>query len=226
MKIKTLLKQDENDLVTLKPVKLILDKSLYSSDTYQEDLDSKKIWLKSIIANLEFEEKIISLTLDYEVNLYTFDIVENNKKQLILQYLPGESILEAIATAADASVDIPYVERLISGSEIFKDETHIYRKIFDIYGEKSDMDSVHIEVLCSNILRDKLDNDIPARLAKKWDPVLINLKKVVYKEGFIQGLAFENIGEALRSGLISEKETEPSILEKLLLGETSTIEKK
>lgn len=74
-------------------------------------------------------------------------------------------------------------------------------------------------------LRDKNNLHIPARLGKTWDPILINMKQVVYAEGFIPGLAFENIGEALRTGLITEESKEPSILERVLTGELSDKEK-
>ena len=45
-----------------------------------------------------------------------------------------------------------------------------------------------------------------------------NIKQVVFKTSFIQGLAFENINEAIRSGLISEEPDDPSVLEKVLTG--------
>ena len=80
------------------------------------------------------------------------------------------------------------------------------------------MDSVHLEVLLSQVLRDKANLSMPARLAKKWDPVMLNIKQVVFKTSFIQGLAFENINEAVRTGLINEEPEEPSVLEKVLTG--------
>jgi hypothetical protein len=86
------------------------------------------------------------------------------------------------------------------------------------------MDSVHIEVLLSQALRDKSNPSIPARLGKKWNPTMINIKQIVFKTSFIQGLAFENVNEAIKTGLITEEGGEPSILEKVLTG--TLVEKK
>jgi hypothetical protein len=80
------------------------------------------------------------------------------------------------------------------------------------------MDSVHLEVLLSQALRDKKNHGIPARLGAKWDPTMINIKKIVFETSFIQGLAFENINEAIKTGLITEEGGEPGILERVLTG--------
>lgn len=226
MKITNFLKQIGNELVTTQPMVLTIDKSNYTSETLKENSDTKQIWVKSLLSTAEYEQKIFNITLDYSVTLYVQDILENNKQTIRLNYKSNESILEATSDTGDDSVEISYVERLIGGRELLKDATHLYRKLFTVYGKLSDMDSVHIEVLCAQVLRDKKNINIPARLGKSWDPTLINMKKVVYSEGFIQGLAFENIGEALRTGLISEERKEPSILEKVLTGELAEESKK
>ena len=81
------------------------------------------------------------------------------------------------------------------------------------------MDSVHLEILLSQCLRDRANINLPARLGKKWDPMLVNIKKVVFSSGFVQGLAFENVNEAIKTGLVSDDIMEPSIIEKILTGE-------
>jgi len=219
MKISNFLKQEGSDLIAVKPFILTINKNDYDTQTLKEDVETKQIWVKSLLSTAEFEDKIFNITLDYSVNLFALNILENNKEIIKLKFETGETILEAKSDTSDNSVEISYVERLIGGRELYKDASHLYRKLYKVYVDISNMDSIHIEVLCSQILRDKNNISIPARLSPKWDPILINMKKVVYSEGFIQGLAFENIGEALRSGLISEERSEPSVLEKVLTGE-------
>ena len=77
---------------------------------------------------------------------------------------------------------------------------------------------MHLEVLLSQALRDKARPGIPARLGTKWDPIMMNIKDIVFNTSFMQGLAFENIGKAISTGLISEKPREESILEKVMTG--------
>lgn len=221
MKISNFFKQEGNELITTKAMTLTIDKTIYDTQTFKENAKEKQIWVKSLLSTVEYEEKIFNVTLDYEIVLYATDILENNKQTIKLSYKALEPVLEAASDTGDNSVEISYVERLIGGRELLKDSTHLYRKLYAMYGKLSDMDSVHIEVLCAQVLRDKKNINIPARLGSTWDPVLINMKKVVYSEGFIQGLAFENIGEALRTGLITEERKEPSILERVLTGELS-----
>ena len=108
--------------------------------------------------------------------------------------------------------------RLLGGREIYKDANHLFLKLFAVYGTLRSMDSVHLEVLLSQALRDKTNQSIPARLGKKWDPTMINIKQIVFKTSFIQGLAFENVNEAIKTGLITEEGGDPSILEKVLTG--------
>ena len=85
-------------------------------------------------------------------------------------------------------------------------------------GSVSDLDLCHFEVLCSHILRDRQNDSLPARLGKTWDPVMMNIKSTVFTTGFVQGLAFENINKAITTGLVSEEDLPPSILEKLVTG--------
>ncbi len=225
MKISNFFKQVGNELITTKPMILTIDKTNYDTQTFKENTKEKQIWVKSLLSSVEYKDKIFNVTLDYDVILYTTDIIENNKEIIKISYKALEPILEVTSDTGDNSVEISYIERLIGGRELLKDATHLYRKLYGVYGKLSDMDSIHIEVLCAQVLRDKNNINIPARLGKTWDPILINMKKVVYAEGFVQGLAFENIGEALRTGLINEERKEPSILEKVLTGELSDKER-
>jgi hypothetical protein len=82
------------------------------------------------------------------------------------------------------------------------------------------MDLVHMEVLISQILRDKNNPVFPSRVGKDpMHPVLRNIKKNVFNNGgLLQGLAFENTSAAINAGLIATTELEPSILERLLTG--------
>lgn len=218
-KITNYLKQEESLLVTIKPMILTIDLVHYdSSNMRRDDEDKSKIWVKSLLAKAEYQDIIFDVVLDYAVFLVVYKEEKIGKDIIKLFFEANSTVLEVSTEAAESKVQITYVERLIGGREILKDSAHLFRKIMAVYGPLSGMDSVHIEILESQVLRDKKNIQIPARLAAKWDPTLVNLKKVVFSEGFINGLAFENINDAIKTGLISEERLEPSIIEKVMTG--------
>jgi hypothetical protein len=118
---------------------------------------------------------------------------------------------------------VNYIKRLLGGREMYKDPSHLLKKILKVYGSGvSDLDLIYMEIMASQVLRDKKDHGIPARLGKKWDPVMANIKTDVFSTSFIQGLEFENVGKAIDTGLTTSRDTEPSILERIVTGELVT----
>jgi len=218
MKIDNYLKQIDQYLITIKPVILTINLSNYDSTNMKLVDDDKKIWVKSLLAKVEYNDKIFDITLDYTVELLVYERENIGKEYIKLKYEANSPILEVSTEASESAVQISYVERLIGGREILKDASHLYRKLFAVYGKLSNMDSVHLEIMCSQVLRDKKNIQIPARVANKWDPILVNLKKVIFSEGFVNGLAFENINDAIKTGLISDEKGEPSIIERVMTG--------
>jgi hypothetical protein len=145
-------------------------------------------------------------------------VMENER--IILKYLKEDIILTIPFTTVEIKEQVNYVKRLLGGREMYKDPAHLIKKIFKVYGGKiSDLDLVHLEIMASQVLRDKKDHSMPARLGRTWDPVMANIKTDVFNTSFIQGLAFENVGKAIDTGLTTSKETDPSILEKVVTGE-------
>ncbi|RLF57767.1 MAG: hypothetical protein DRN27_07105, partial [Thermoplasmata archaeon] len=180
--------------------------------------DTKTILsIRASVAIVEFSDSIYNIILDYPIKFQIYEI-EENKETIKLYYKKHSTILEVPTETEAMKKQIQYVERLIGGREIYKDANHLYLKLFKIYGDLRDMDSVHIEILLSQSLRDRANQSIPARLGRKWDPVMINIKQIVFKTSFIQGLAFENINEAIKTGLITDETGEASVLEKVLTG--------
>ena len=218
------LSQEDNSLICKKDLTLTITIDDYplKNDLRFSD-DRLTLFAKGLVAKIESEDKIFNVILDIQVELHVEDVKED-KEIIKLKYKEGETILTIPMQTDEMKAQLQYVERLIGGREIFKDANHLYLKLFNVYGKLRSMDSIHLEILLSQVLRDNLNNSIPARLAKKWDPVLINIKQVIFKTSFIQGLAFENINEAIRVGLITDAPEEASILEQVLTG--SLIEEK
>lgn len=219
-KISKYLTQSENHLITMKNCIITIDLSVYESkDEFQIDYENNEIWLQSTICKIEFEDIMFNIILDYPVKFYIYDSEQIDKNIIKLKYTENSIILEVLLEADLLVEQIGYIKRLLGGKEIFKDVNHLFLKLFKIYGPLTDTDLIHLEILLSQCLRDKGNPQLPARLGKKWDPIMMNIKQIVFSTSFLSGLAFENIGESLRTGLISEEPLEKSILEKVLTGE-------
>jgi len=183
-------------------------------------LNAERTYLsaKGLVCRIEFPDAMFSIILDYPVELPIYEMEQIGKDFYKLHFKKNSTMLETSLEHEDMKKQVQYTQRLLSGREIFKDANHLFIKLFRVYGPLRNADAIHLEVLISQVLRDKNHLEIPARLARRWDPVLINMKQVVFKTSFIQGLAFENINESIRTGLITEEPEEASVLEKVLTG--------
>ncbi len=223
-KLKEILVQNETKLLTSPKVDslyLTIDLDNYEHRDYE--IRDDEIWVKSLVSEIELSDKQkYNVIIDSAVTLHfqTKPIKENNK--IRIQYIPNSIILEVSLESNQISELARYVERLISGREIYKNVDHLFKKLYQVYSEMSDMDIVHLEVLLSQCLRDKTTPGLTARLGKEWNPIMMNIRKVVFSSSFFSGLAFENIGAAIKSGLITEDINEPSIIERTLTGSLVT----
>jgi DNA-directed RNA polymerase subunit beta' len=216
--IKTFMQQS-NTLIAKKDFQLTLNKSDYPlPQDIQEDENTGELLLKALIGKAEFDDVIIQLILDYPVKLTVYEREDIEKNTIQLQYSKDSTILETPLETHDLKNQLQYVKRLLGGKEIYSGADHLYRKFFKVYAPLTGCDSVHFEVLLSHVMRDKSNQSIPARLGKKFDPVLMNIKDIVFKTSFIQGLAFENINKAISTGLITDEPVQPSILEQVMTG--------
>lgn len=219
------LSQTENTLATNQDCVITINTTDYPMTgdlSYNED--NTVLTAKGLVCKVEFDNLMYNIILDYKVELQIYKIEKYEKDYLKLYYKKNSTILEVPLQTEEMKEQIHYAERLLGGREIYKDANHLFLKLFNIYGKLRNMDIVHLEVLLSQALRDKKSPEIPARLGKKWDPIMMNIKKIVFTTSFIQGLAFENINEAIKTGLITEEAGDPSVLEKVLTG--TLVEKK
>jgi hypothetical protein len=220
-KIKNYLQQVDSELMAMKPCIITISLSDYRmNDNLQIKEQENIIWLKSLLSNIEYDDIVFSLILDYPVEMFIKNMEHIPKEKIILKYEKGDIILNVPFSTVEIKEQVGFGERLLGGKEIYKNPEHILKRIMDIYGKSiSDLDLVHFEVLISQVLRDRSDATIAARLGKKWDPVMMNIKQIVFNVGFIQGLEFENVRKAIDTGLTTSKNLEPSVMEKLMTGQ-------
>lgn len=221
IKLSNYLKQVDSILYCLKNCQLDLSLEDYTiGDNLTINEDDGIIWVKSLLSIIKFEDTKFDLILDYEVEIPITSDIKQDQKNITVFFKENDKILDAPLSKQDIKAQVLYVQRLLGGRELSKDIQHLFLKLFRLYGGSvSDMDMVHLEVLLSQCLRDKDEPMLPARVGKNpHDPNMVNIKQNVFNTGFLQGLAFENVGKAITTGLLTEKHLEPSILEKVLTG--------
>lgn len=227
IKLSNYLKQDNNIIINLRDCELVIDKQNYDfeSDIVFDDIGIE-LWVKYLISKVTFDDDTsFDIILDYPVNFYLHDVKREDSK--IILYFPSNSMMFRVSMENDdIKAKAAFIERIASGREVFKDPKRVLLKIYNSYKEVSDMDLVHLETFVSNIFRYSKDLSKPARLGDEWDPVLINMKDIVFRSGFLQGLAFENLRKALEEGLTSHVYDEPTILERVLTGNIIMVDKK
>lgn len=218
--VKEGLRQINNELIAKRPISIFIDMTEYEQDkSYWVYRDINEIRFSNLISKIKLSDgNTYDFILDYNTIFDIRKIAGQNHNIIRFDIDKDEVILKTPTDDFGAVTMVRYMDRLIGGREMLKNEVHLLQKIYSQYKQISEIALIHLEILCSQILRDKTNPSIPARLANTWDPILINLKKTIYNEGFLQGLAFENMNEAIRSGLISNQKEPQSILEKVLIG--------
>jgi len=212
--------QDEDKLISTQPATITIDLANYKVNDTLQITDEKTVWVNHLLAKIEFKNSIFNLMLDYPVELEAGQMKKIGKDKIELSYSQNNVILVVPLQTVEMKEQVNYVNRLLGGKVVYKDPSHLLLKIMKVYGGSiSDMDLVHFEILASQVLRDKKNHVLPARLGKTWDPVMMNIKNDVFASGFIQGLAFENIGKAIETGLIAKEEIDPSIMGRIMTGD-------
>ncbi len=223
--VKKKLNQVENDLFCLDDCSITIDLETYEiGDNLIINEDENTIQLDGLISRIEFSDLSFDLILDYPVIIKYSEILKS-KETIKLMFKKDNDIMEVPLQKQDLKEVVLYVDRLIGGRERFRDIDHLFLKFYKIYSDISSMDLVHMEVLISQVLRDKNNPSIPARVGSDpMHPQLLNIKKNIFNSSLINGLAFENVNAAINTGLISTTELPPSVLERLLTGDL--VEKK
>jgi len=211
--------QEEDKLIAKKECIVKIDLSTYAiDDSYM--IKDDHVWFNHLVSQIEFNDLIFNITLDYSVNLLKQNFQKIGNSALIFKYSVGDTILEVPLQTDDIKEQVNYIGRLIGGRVVYKDPAHLLLKVMKVYGGSvSDLDLCYFEVLCSQVLRDRKNQSLPARMGKTWDPIMMNIKNTVFSTGFVQGLAFENINKSIETGLISKEDLPSTILEKLVTGE-------
>ena len=90
-----------------------------------------------------------------------------------------------------------------------------FKKLCNIYGARYNVAYNHIEILVSQLFRNKTHPEIPARLIEPYDAKYYGVKQIPHLESFMSGMLFENMSKSLMNGFVNDS-TIHSPIEQLL----------
>jgi len=159
------------------------------------------------------DNKFISLPFNFQVHLNKPEDYVVDGKTIVLRYTAGEKILsqDYYTTQTEPSV----IDRILGGAlkyinnpEALLDAAH---------QQLPSLDLVHLELVVSNMFRDKDDATIPCRLKDYNNFQIIGIKKLPHINSWLTGLSFEDPSKAIKLALLNSRDNDMNPIEQILL---------
>ena len=162
----------------------------------------------------EGEDQVIyNLPYSFKVNLYKPENVSNSGSTHLLNYVKGEKILSQDKYLEETNMSV--VDRLFEGQMKYIIDPKVLLLV--ISNELPKIDSVHLEVIVSNMFRSNGDPTVPGRLVNYKDCTIQGSKKTPFIDSWLTSLAFENVNKSIKVGLVGGKSATYSPIEKIVL---------
>lgn len=213
--------QDENDLITNASFTTVyIDKNLFNkTDRYKLKSDNEFIYMPFGYFDLTFDSLKIPVNIEFPVKIYLKDAdMEETPDYYLVTFTKGNKVLNSIPRSIEPHKVANAIKEVLGGGSPFTTVESLYYKLYSMTKDFSDFDSVHLEVIMSNILRAKKDPQLPARLKEPFEFNMYSVKKLPGIMSWPLGLAFENYTAAITQGMISERAPESQI-ERIMMGD-------
>lgn len=200
-----------------------IDKTIFDKTPFKREED--KLILPAGYFELDVEDLKLRSSIEQETTVHLSDSVEENDTHIDIIYGKGERMYTVISAPKDYTKLAQVMDGLVSGKSPSFDPESLYLKFMrSLYAFEEPYDSVHIEVIISNILRNKKDPQKPARLVEPYEYEMFSIKTLPMIISYPLGIGFENFGKAVQYGMISDR-SPSSPIEKVMFGETLVTDK-
>jgi len=218
-KLRDMLIQKESDIYCKTEGTMVLDRNNYLDDKNDIEVGETELKLKYGYFTLNIGGETIEVTLDKEMYIPLKDKeIEIVEPKLTIKF-PVNSLIFSIPPQAEAFKNqVKMVKMLLSGKQPWKNGDHFLMKLYDFYESLIDADMVHLEILASNLLRDKGNPSHPARLNKNYQPIVVGMKSIPALESWLQSINFEDINKSITQGLLYDRPEQETILERITSG--------
>lgn len=219
--VKSLMKQvDETAYSKVDNLQVIIDKTIFKKDEFKIKSDKEKIILPVGYFTIKYKNFNIDITIEQEVVLFKNSSTNETDNIVSIMYSAEEkfAILKSYEIAPEKTAQA--LQKVLSGYDPFRTPEELYLKLYNKLKTMNGADSVHYEVVVSNLLRYKFNPRIPARLKpENYNAVTFSIKSLPQIISPIGGLIFENVSKSLIDNMLHDRTANPSAVEKLFMGE-------
>jgi len=212
---------EDSKLIANMPGKIIIEKTFYK-DKKDITISDDKIEASYGYFYIDAGGRKIDCTIDnkIEIPLQSKQMTEDDK-QYTIDFPINDVVFLCVPTPDILSKKIKVIENVFNGKTPYKTPDHYVKKIYEIYKDLGcGADYVHFETFTSNILRDAHNPSYPARLnTKNYSPLIISLNSIPTQESWLQAFCFQDSKDAITTGLLYDRNPEPTILERLAMSD-------
>lgn len=213
--------QKGNDLIAKVNGKLIIHKSQYID--LRKDIVVNKTLIElayGYFTLISQDGHTYDVTIDSPtiINLKGKQFKDSPEKTEIL-FSANEPVCTCPPQTDNFADQVKQVKHLLSGKKPWKSGDHYCMKLYSEFTKNSiNADMVHFEILASHLLRDRGNPSYPARMNDHYDAIVVNLKNIPALESWLSALSFEDPNKSITAGLMYDRDTQESILEKVVNG--------
>jgi len=195
--------QNQQNLISVQPIKIeILLDTIQKSSIYETQEGNLIIPSLAMVITHPTKGRIL-LEADTGVTLLKDYFVFVDKHKIVMETKPNTPFMIIADQDDNFSLIIDQLVSYLDKKESVRNILSVFNRIWEKYKDVSTLDLVHVEVLLSQILRDKDNNRLLARLTKEWNPYKVGVKSIPYLDNWKLGLMFEDVQNAVQQALIT-----------------------
>ncbi|MEM3452063.1 MAG: hypothetical protein QW835_00350 [Candidatus Hadarchaeum sp.] len=194
-------------IVSKKQTEIIMSREDYPKDTF---IETAEYVLVPGIFNVKIEDETIQFPFDFKVKLYKREGFFEEDSVMHFVYEPYEVVIEQ--EFFEKSTDVDTIDHIFEGRAKYLGTPEM---MLDVLSKKLPVDLVHLELLISNMFRDRETKE-PCRLHGYRNCRVYGQKALPFMNWF-SGLGFENINKALKEGLLRGTEADLNPLTSLIV---------
>lgn len=214
MEIAQVLDIEKNKITAKTDITIELDKKDYREELFSDFGNRYQLPGILEISYGEAENiKTITLPFNFEVNLYKPDNMEETGSIIRLNYTEGERIIQKDRYVKQ--MDPAVIDRLFeAGMKHLSKPEILWSALME---ELPKIDSIHLEIVVANMFRSETDLSIPGRLVNYENCKIVGCKAIPFHDSWLSALAFENIGKAIRVGIVGGKDATLNPIEEIVV---------
>ena len=187
---------------------------LIDQKEYKEIIETAKYYTLPGILMFYFPEfdDYSQIVLNYNIDLMKSSDTEIEKKNITINYEKNQTVIHKDYYPDD--VDIRMIINLLQGRvKYIKDPIILLNMLRTMLPR---VDSVHLELLISNMFRNSDDGSKRCRLTGNYkDSIIVGQTAQPFKDSWESAMMYRNIDKAINKGLINKQPTEENPIEKI-----------